>query len=134
MDEIAEAVTHDRALGDAAGAEDPRLLGLMRELIASNDPQRLCGVLGGDRGGDDGRDRAVACPVLAFCGSERPVTPPRSRRRRSPVAAPDGRTGVDRGRGALVPARGPAATIAVLFGFLVALARRPISTVKRFPV
>jgi pimeloyl-ACP methyl ester carboxylesterase len=76
MDQIAEAVA-TTGLTERCRTEQPALHGLMLELIASNDPDAYAeSALATGRGSMRDPDR-LQCPVLAFCGSEDPVTPPR---------------------------------------------------------
>jgi pimeloyl-ACP methyl ester carboxylesterase len=74
-DEIADAVTAS-GLSERCRHEDPRLVGLMREAIASNEggPYALWAEATAE-GRIEGPE-TIACPVLAFCGSEDAVTPP----------------------------------------------------------
>ena len=95
MDEIAEVVART-GLSEHCRAEDPRLLGLMRELIVSNDPSAYAECSAATAVATMEGTEQVACPVLAFCGSEDPVTPPAAAAAIAD-AATDGRTGVVEG-------------------------------------
>ncbi len=75
MDEIATTVA-STGLSERCRAENPLLHGLMLELIASNDPVPYAEASAATASGSMRELDAVACPTLAFCGSEDPVTPP----------------------------------------------------------
>jgi 3-oxoadipate enol-lactonase len=116
MDEIAGGVAIT-GLSARCRAEDPRLLGLMRELIASNDPSAYaeCSAAAAPAAMPD--LSALRCPLLAFCGSEDPVTPPEAAGLIA-SAAPEGRTAVVEGAAHWCAIEDPDATNSVLFGFL----------------
>jgi 3-oxoadipate enol-lactonase len=76
LDEIAEAVA-TTGLTERCRGEQPALHGLMLGLIASNDPDAYAESALATGAGSMRDPRRVGCPVLAFCGSEDPVTPPR---------------------------------------------------------
>jgi len=116
MDVIAAAVAAS-GLSQRCRAQDPRLLGLMREAIASN--HRESYALWAEataRGRIEGLER-IACPLLAFCGSEDAVTPPAAARQLA-EAAPDGHMQVIEGAAHWCMVESPAAVSGVLFGFL----------------
>jgi 3-oxoadipate enol-lactonase len=75
LDQIAEAVT-TTGLTERCRGENPALHGLVLELIASNDPDAYAESALATGAGSMREPARVACPVLAFCGSEDPVTPP----------------------------------------------------------
>jgi len=75
MDEIAAAVAAT-GLSERARSEDPVLHGLLLELIASNDPRAYAAAAQATGAGSMRDTERVACPTLAFAGSEDPVTPP----------------------------------------------------------
>jgi 3-oxoadipate enol-lactonase len=74
-DEIAEAVAAT-GLSERCRSEDPRLLGLMREAIASADGESYALWAEATAAGRIESIESLAPPILAFCGSEDPVTPP----------------------------------------------------------
>ncbi len=119
MDEIAEVVART-GLSEHCRAEDPRLLGLMRELIASNDPTAYAECSAATAVATMEGTEQVACPVLAFCGSADPVTPPAAAERIA-AAVGDGRTGIVEGAAHWCQIEDPKATNNVLFGFLETL-------------
>jgi 3-oxoadipate enol-lactonase len=116
MDENAEAVA-DRGLSGRCRAEDPRLLGLLREAVASNDAEAYARWAEGTaQGRMEGLDR-LRCPVLAFCGSEDMVTPRRASEAIA-VSAADGRVGSVDGAAHWCMLEDPGATNKTLFAFL----------------
>jgi pimeloyl-ACP methyl ester carboxylesterase len=89
----------------------------MRELIAANDPEAYASCALATARGQMTALETLDCPLLAFCGSEDPVTPP--------AAAESIASAALRGEVALVPGcahwcmlEDPAATNQALFGFL----------------
>ena len=120
MDEIAAGVAIT-GLSARCRAEDPRLLGLMQEQIASNDPSAYAECSAATAPAAMPDLSALRCPLLAFCGSEDPVAPPEAARLIA-QAAPEGRTGVVEGAAHWCAIEDPDATNAVLFGFLDELA------------
>jgi 3-oxoadipate enol-lactonase len=115
-DEIAEAVT-STGLSESCRNRDPRLAGLMREAIASNDGESYaCWAEAAADARMEGLE-ALACPLLAFCGSEDPVTPPAAAEAIA-AAAPDGRTDVVEGAAHWCMFEDPEATTTALFGFM----------------
>lgn len=116
MDEIAELVART-GLSEHCRAEDPRLLGLMREMIVSNDPGAYAECSAATAVATMEGTERVTCPILAFCGSEDPVTPPAAAAAIAD-AATDGRTGVVEGAAHWCQIEDPDATNEVLFGFL----------------
>jgi pimeloyl-ACP methyl ester carboxylesterase len=119
MDQIAEAVAGG-GLSERCRVEDPRLLGLMLEMIAGNDPTAYaeCAAATGAAAMVD--PETLTCPVLAFCGSEDPVTPPAAAEAIA-AAVPDGRTDLVEGAAHWCQIEDPEATNTVLFGFLESL-------------
>jgi len=75
MDEIAETVAAT-GLSQSRRDDDPRLLGLFREAIASNDPVAYAECTRATAPARMLGPAALSCPLLAMCGSEDPVTPP----------------------------------------------------------
>ena len=75
MDEIADTVA-TTGLSERARDEDHTLTGLMLALIASNEPRAYAACTDATAAGSMREPERVACPTLAFCGSEDPVTPP----------------------------------------------------------
>ena len=75
MEEIATTVA-GTGLSEARRASDPVLLGLFRDLIASNDPQAYAECSAATAIGRMVDTDRVACPVLASCGEHDPVAPP----------------------------------------------------------
>ncbi len=121
-DEIAEVVAAT-GLSEACRSRDPRLLGLMREAIASNDGESYA--LWAEAtaiGRIDGLD-AIECPLLAFCGSEDPVTPPAASEEIA-ATAPQGRSAVVEGAAHWCMLEDPHATTGTLFAFLDEFAPR----------
>ena len=116
LDEIAELVA-STGLSERCRHDDPRLLGLMRELIVSNDAAAYAECSAATAVATMDRPGEVVCPVLAFCGSEDPVTPPAASAEIA-EAVPDGRTGVVAGAAHWCMIESPEATNRVLFGFL----------------
>jgi 3-oxoadipate enol-lactonase len=75
MDENAAAVA-GRGLSERSKAADPARHGLLLALVSSNDPEAYA-VSALATGAGSMRDvERLECPVLAFAGSEDPVTPP----------------------------------------------------------
>jgi pimeloyl-ACP methyl ester carboxylesterase len=119
MDEIAEAVASG-GLSERCRTEDPRLLGLMLEMIAGNDPAAYAESAAATAAATMVDPEALACPVLAFCGSEDPVTPPAAAEAISAAVAA-GRTALVEGAAHWCQIEDPEATNMVLFGFLGSL-------------
>jgi 3-oxoadipate enol-lactonase len=115
-DLIAEAVAAT-GLSERCRREDPRLLGLVRELIAANDPHGYAEAAAATARGQMSDLDAVRCPVLAFCGAADPVTPPAAAAAIA-EAVPDGRTALVEGAAHWCMLEDPEATNRVLFGFL----------------
>jgi 3-oxoadipate enol-lactonase len=116
MDEIAEAVA-GTGLSERCRAEDPRLLGLMREAIASNDGDAYAGWAEATAHGRMERLERLRCPVLAFCGSEDPVTPAEASEAIAAASA-DGRAGTVAGAAHWCMVEDPDGTNKTLFAFL----------------
>jgi pimeloyl-ACP methyl ester carboxylesterase len=119
MDEIAAGVA-GTGLSERCRAEDPRLLGLMRELIASNDPDAYADWSAATAPAAMPDLARLRCPLLACCGSEDPVAPPATAEAVAAAAA-DGRTAVIDGTAHWCGIEDPAATTDVLFDFLDAV-------------
>jgi 3-oxoadipate enol-lactonase len=116
MNEIAATVA-TTGLSEHCRHEDPRLLGLMREVIASNDPESYAlwsEATAAARMTDPSRLR---CPFLAFCGSEDPVTPPEASEALA-ATAPRGRAAVVEAAAHWCLLEDPGGTSAALFAFL----------------
>jgi 3-oxoadipate enol-lactonase len=116
MDEIAETVAAT-GLSERCRRDDPRLLGLMREIIASNDPQAYALWSQATAVAQMTNLPALPCPLLAFCGSEDPVVPPAVSEQIA-AAAPRGRAATVEGAAHWCILEDPQATTKTLFGFL----------------
>jgi 3-oxoadipate enol-lactonase len=75
MDEIATTVV-GTGLSEARRASDPVLVGLFRDLIASNEPHAYAECSAATAVGEMIDTERIACPVLASCGEHDPVAPP----------------------------------------------------------
>lgn len=115
-DLIAEAVAAT-GLSERCRREDPRLHGLMRELIAGNDPTGYAESAAATARGKMADLDSLRCPVLAFCGEVDPVTPPAAAEAIAEAVA-DGSTAVVVGAAHWCMLEDPDATNRVLFGFL----------------
>jgi 3-oxoadipate enol-lactonase len=114
-DEVAEAVAA-AGLSERCREHDPRLLGLMREAIASNDGESYARWAEATaRGRMEDLDR-IACPLFAFCGSDDPVTPPAAAR--EIAAAAGGEVGTVSGAAHWCMIEDPGTTTSTLFAFL----------------
>lgn len=115
-DEVAEAVAA-AGLSELCRSRDPRLLGLLREAIASNDGESYArwaeATAEGRIEGLDG----IECPLLAFCGSEDLVTPPAASEEIA-AAARSGGTAVIEGAAHWCMLEDPQGTTKTLFAFL----------------
>jgi pimeloyl-ACP methyl ester carboxylesterase len=116
MDEIAEVVA-GTGLSERCRREDPRLLGMMREAIASNEPRAYAECSAATASATMADPAALTCPVLAFCGEEDPVTPPAAAEEVAAAAA-RGETAVVAGAAHWCMIEDPAATNRALFDFL----------------
>jgi 3-oxoadipate enol-lactonase len=116
MDLNAEAVATN-GLSERCRREDPRLLGLLRELIAANDPRAYAEAAAATARGEMADLEAIRCPVLAFCGEADPVTPP-SAATAIAEAVPQGETATVKGAAHWCMLEDPEATNGVLVGFL----------------
>jgi 3-oxoadipate enol-lactonase len=116
MDEIAEAVA-TTGLSERCRAEDPSRHGLMLALIASNDPEAYAESALATGAGSMRELERLECPVLAFAGSEDPVTPPAFAEAIA-EAAPKGETAVVEGAAHWCMLERPQAVNETLFGFL----------------
>jgi 3-oxoadipate enol-lactonase len=92
MDEIATTVV-GTGLSEARRASDPVLVGLFRDLIASNEPRAYAECSAATAVGQMVDTERVACPVLATCGEHDPVAPPAFAEAIA-SAVPSGRTAV----------------------------------------
>jgi 3-oxoadipate enol-lactonase len=115
-DEIAEAVAAT-GLSERCRDSDPRLLGLMREAIASNDGDSYALWAEATAKGRMEAIESLECPVLAFCGSEDPVTPPAASQAIA-EAARRGSSAVVEGAAHWCLIEDPAGTESTLFAFL----------------
>jgi pimeloyl-ACP methyl ester carboxylesterase len=122
MDEVAEAVA-TTGLSERIRREDPRLLGLMREMIAGGDPRGYAGSALATGAGSMADLERLGCPLLAFCGSADPVTPPQAAREIA-ARAPDGEFEQIEGAAHWCMLENPGAFNGVLFGFLERHAER----------
>jgi 3-oxoadipate enol-lactonase len=116
MDDIAEAVT-TTGLSERSRREDPRLLGLMREIIAANDAEAYALWSEGTAMGTIEGLGGLSPPLLAICGSEDPVTP-LSAAEAIAAAAPDGQTATVPGAAHWCMIEDPQTTTATLMRFL----------------
>lgn len=116
MNEIAETVAAT-GLSERCRRDDPRLLGLMRELIASNESDAYAECAAATAPATMSRLDELACPLLTFCGEHDPVTPPRVAGEIA-AAAPRGETAVVEGAAHWCMLEDPARTNATLFAFL----------------
>jgi 3-oxoadipate enol-lactonase len=115
LDEIAEAVA-GTGLSQRCRDRDPRLLGLLREAIASNRPEAYALWAEATAAARIEAPESIAAPVLAFCGSEDPVTPPAASQRIA--AAAGGESAVVEGAAHWCQIEAPQGTSEVLFAFL----------------
>ena len=116
MDEVAEAVAVG-GLSEACRAERPELWGLMVAGVAANDPEAYAeSALATGRASMAGLEE-LACPVLAFAGSEDAVTPPESAEEIA-AAAPQGESAVIGGAAHWCMLEAPEAVNRTLVGFL----------------
>lgn len=116
MDEIAVTVAAT-GLSQGCRERDPRLLGMMRELIASNEARAYAECAAATAPATMSRLDELACPLLAFCGENDPVTPP-SAAEEVASTAPQGETAVVNGAAHWCMLEDPAQTNVTLFGFL----------------
>jgi 3-oxoadipate enol-lactonase len=116
MDEIAETVA-TTGLSQRCRESDPRLLGLMREIIASNEAQAYARWAEATAEARMVNPAALRCPLLAFCGSEDPVVPPPASETLA-AAAPHGRSAVVEGAAHWCMLEDPEGTTRTLFAFL----------------
>ena len=119
-DLIAEAVAAT-GLSERCRREDPRLHGLLRELIAANDADGYAESAAATARGEMADLDAIRCPVLAFCGEADPVTPPAASEAIA-EAVPAGSTAVVAGAAHWCMLEDPEGTNRVLFGFLAGYA------------
>jgi pimeloyl-ACP methyl ester carboxylesterase len=116
MDEIAITVAAT-GLSEQCRQRDPRLLGMMRELIASNQPRAYAECTAATAAATMAGAEQLGCPLLAFCGEHDPVTPPAAAEAVA-AAAPRGETAIVDGAAHWCMLEAPAASNAVLFDFL----------------
>jgi 3-oxoadipate enol-lactonase len=119
-DEIAEAVAAT-GLSERCRREDPRLHGLMLEAIASADGESYARWAEAVAEARIEAIESIACPLLAFCGSEDPVTPPAASEQIA-AAAPRGSAAVVPGAAHWCFLEDPERVTKTLFGFLDPLA------------
>jgi len=116
MDEIAEAVAMG-GLSERCREERPELWGLMVAAVAANDPHGYAeSALATGRGSMTGLE-SLECPVLAFAGSEDPVTTPAAAEVIA-AAVPRGEAAVIDGAAHWCMLEAPDAVNRVLLGFL----------------
>jgi 3-oxoadipate enol-lactonase len=120
MDEIAATVART-GLSDRCRESDPALAGLMRHLIASNDPVAYAAWSAATAEAEMVDPDRVACPALAVCGELDPVAPPAFAETIA-SAIPDCRTAVVPGAAHWCQLEAPGALNEVLTGFLAELA------------
>ena len=116
MDEIATTVAAT-GLSEECRQRDPRLLGMMRELIASNEARAYAECAAATAPATMSRLGDLGCPLLAICGEQDPVTPPTAAQAVA-AAAPRGETATVAGAAHWCMLEEPEATNAVLFDFL----------------
>jgi pimeloyl-ACP methyl ester carboxylesterase len=116
MDEIAAAVAAT-GLSERARAQNPVLHGLMLELIASNDPHAYAASAEATGAAAMRDPERIACPTLALCGSEDPVTPPEFASAIA-AAAPRGESALIEGAAHWCMLERPGAVNETVFGFL----------------
>jgi 3-oxoadipate enol-lactonase len=116
MGEIAEAVALT-GLSERCRREQPELHGRFKDLIASNDPAAYAHASLATSQATMVDPAAVACPALACCGSEDPVTPPQAADRIA-AAMPRGNSAVIDGAAHWCMLEAPERTNEVVFGFL----------------
>jgi 3-oxoadipate enol-lactonase/4-carboxymuconolactone decarboxylase len=116
LNEVAEAVAAG-ALSERCRSENPVLWGLLVAAIAGNDGEAYAeSALATGRGSMLELDR-LACPLLAFAGSEDVVTPPEAAAEIA-AAAPAGASAVIDGAAHWCMLEAPEAVNRVLVGFL----------------
>jgi 3-oxoadipate enol-lactonase len=116
MDEIAEQVIAT-GLSERCRSENAGIVKNMRELLTTTKPE---GYAPASLAIADAEMRDVgklSCPVLAFCGSEDPVTPPEEAEKIA-AACPDGRTATVDGAAHWCMLEDPEGFNRVLMGFL----------------
>ena len=116
LDEVADAVA-STGLTERCRAEDPARHGLMLALIGSNDPDAYAESALATGAGSMRDLERLACPVLAFAGSEDPVTPPAFAEAIA-EAAPGGESAVVEGAAHWCMLERADAVNETLFGFL----------------
>jgi 3-oxoadipate enol-lactonase len=116
MDEIAEMVA-TTGLSERCRSERPELLGLARELFAANDPAAYAACAEATAVAGMQNPGSLACPVLAFCGSEDPVAPPEAAAAIAD-AAPHGETASVEGAAHWCMLEDPQGVNAILVPFL----------------
>jgi 3-oxoadipate enol-lactonase len=115
MDEIAATVAHT-GLSESCRESNPALAGLLRQLIASNEPRAYAACSAATAEAEMVDPHLVTCPALAVCGELDPVAPP-SFAEAIASAIPDGRTAVIEGAAHWCQLEAPAALNDVLTGF-----------------
>jgi 3-oxoadipate enol-lactonase len=120
MDEIATTVV-GTGLSESRRDSDPVLVGLFRDLIASNDPQAYAECSAATAVGEMVDTGRVACPVLASCGEHDPVAPPAFAEAIA-AAVPDARTAVVPGAAHWCQLEAPERVNEIVLGFADELA------------
>ena len=115
MDEIATTVV-GTGLSEERRRTDPVLVGLFRDLIASNDNQAYAEWSAATAAGRMVDPERVACPALACCGEHDPVTPPAFARAIA-GAVPNGRIAVVDGAAHWCHLEAPEAVNEILLAF-----------------
>lgn len=95
MDEIADAVIAT-GLSRRTQDENAGVVKRLRELLSANDPAGYAEASTATAAASMRNLEALRCPVLAFCGSEDPVTPPAAAEAIA-AACPQGETGLIEG-------------------------------------
>jgi 3-oxoadipate enol-lactonase len=116
MEEIADAVI-TTGLSERCRAERADVVKRMREILLANDPGSYAEASAATAPAAMHHLDRLACPVLAFCGSEDPVTPPATAEDLA-SACPNGETGVVEGAAHWCMLEDPEQFNSVLFGFL----------------
>jgi pimeloyl-ACP methyl ester carboxylesterase len=116
LDEVAEEVAAN-GLSERCRAEQPALWGLMVASVAANDPEGYAESALGTRGGTMRGLERLACPLLAFAGTEDIATPP-AEGERIAAAAPSGESATIEGAAHWCMLERPAEVSGLLVDFL----------------
>jgi 3-oxoadipate enol-lactonase len=116
MNEIADAVI-TTGLSERCRQERADVTRRMRELLTANDPDAYAEAAAATAPAKMRDLDRLSCPVLAFCGSEDPVTPPATAKAIA-EACPNGETAVVEGAAHWCMLEDPNGFNELLFGFL----------------